>query len=505
MVSDTVCNVASGSMRWSGLVLVGALAISACAGDDDTATDATNPASTTSTTAVAPVATTDAVPNTTAVPDTTVPATTVAETTVAETTVPETTVPANVNPDGVPALPPLDDAVALPIVFVHGFAGSAQQIESNAMRFEMNGYPVDRIVAYEQDGAGLDPSVFVPGLAETVDATLAEFGVEQVYLIGHSRGTFVSNSYLDDPANAAKVAKYVAIDGRPCPELAHTPPCYAPTQELFPGQAHVEVASSPEAFAAQFEFLFGAAPEVVDVAAQVDPIVIEGRAVNFPANTGRADTTLDIWEIDPATGQRLGDAPHATFELGDDGAFGPVELAHGAHYEYALTSAESPTVHHIYVQPYLRSSRFVRLLSGGPESTTRMNTNTSDAHTSLIVMRMREWYAGPETDADVLEITSDAGTVAVLPEFVGRGAIGIHVHDDADTPGDSTLTPLPFFSEQPFQSGVDVFLPAAPDASGTITITNYPRGDESRPQVFAVPNWPSSTHAVSLLFTDFPL
>ena len=485
-------------MRWERLLVAGALVIAAaCSGDDDSATDTVA--------AVAPAATTTAaittVPATTTVPETTVPETTAPETTVAATTVPATTQPANVNPDGVPALAPLDDAVALPIVFVHGFAGSAQQIESNAMRFEMNGYPVDRIVAYEQDGAGLDPGVFVPGLAETVDATLAEFGVEQVYLIGHSRGTFVSNSYLDDPANAAKVAKYVAIDGRPCPELAHTPPCYAPTQELFPGQAHVEVASSPEAFAAQFEFLFGAAPEHVDVAAQVDPIVIEGRAVNFPANTGRADTTLDIWEIDPATGQRLGDAPHATFELGDDGAFGPVELAHGAHYEYALTSAESPTVHHIYVQPYLRSSRFVRLLSGGPESTTRMNANTSDAHTSLIVMRMREWYA----DEDVLEIASDAGTVEVLPEFVGRGAIGIHVHDDAATPGESTLTPLPFFSEQPFQSGVDVFLPATPDASGTITITNYPRGDESRPQVFNVPNWPSSTHAVSLLFTDFPV
>src|SRR5690606_8511262 len=177
-----------------------------------------------------------------------------------------------------------------------------------------------------------------------------------------------SNNYLDDPANAAKVAKYVAIDGRPCPELAHTPPCYAPTQELFPGQAHVEVASSPEAFAAQFESLFGTPPELVDVAPQVDPIVIEGRAVNFPANTGRAGATLDIWEIDPTTGQRMGDAPHATFELPDDGAFGPVELAHGGHYEYALSAPDSPSVHHIYVQPYLRSSRFVRLLSGAADS-----------------------------------------------------------------------------------------------------------------------------------------
>ncbi|HWL43053.1 MAG TPA: hypothetical protein VNQ73_08920 [Ilumatobacter sp.] len=499
-------------MKWGAFFLTAALATAsvACSGDDDSVAETTPPATAAVTQPATPPPTTT--PPAATTQPVTQPSTTLPETTLPATTQPPTIAPPDtgINPDGVDALPPLDDAVALPIVFVHGFAGSAQQIESNAMRFEMNGYPVDRIVAYEQDGAGLDPLVFVPGLADTVDATLAEYGVDQVYLIGHSRGTSVSNAYLDDADHAAKVAKYVAIDGRPCPELAHTPPCYAPTQAVFAGQAHVEVASSPEAFAAQFEFLFDVPPAVVDVVAQREPVVIEGRAVDFPANTGRAGTTLDIWQIDPATGQRLADTPHATFALADDGAFGPVELAHGAHYEYALTSPESATVHHIYVQPYLRSSRFVRLLSGGPESVTRVNTNASDDHVSLIAMRMREWYAEDRADVDgdqrdVLELSSVDGTVDALAKFVGNGTIGVHLHDDAATPGESTLTPLPFFSEQPFQSGVDVLLPASPDASGTITVTNYPRGDRSAPQTFNVPDWPSSGHAVSLLFTDFPL
>ncbi|MET0738819.1 MAG: hypothetical protein ABW035_11125, partial [Acidimicrobiales bacterium] len=63
---------------------------------------------------------------------------------------------ATVNEEGVDPLPPLPDDVALPIVFVHGFAGSAQQYESQAMRFVANGYPQDRIVAYDHDGAGTD-------------------------------------------------------------------------------------------------------------------------------------------------------------------------------------------------------------------------------------------------------------------------------------------------------------------------------------------------------------
>ena len=135
----------------------------------------------------------------------------------AGTDAPTTTVDPALNPDGVDPLPPLPDDVALPIVFVHGFAGSAQQYESQKMRFVANGYPADRIVAYEHDGAGMDIAGYAAGTVATIDEALAEFGVEQVYLVGHSRGTFVSDSVLADPAQAAKVAKYVAIDGRPCP------------------------------------------------------------------------------------------------------------------------------------------------------------------------------------------------------------------------------------------------------------------------------------------------
>src|SRR4030043_2274368 len=45
-----------------------------------------------------------------------------------------------------------------PIVFIHGFAGSAAQFESQAMRFESNGYPASYIAAYEYDSSpGLSP------------------------------------------------------------------------------------------------------------------------------------------------------------------------------------------------------------------------------------------------------------------------------------------------------------------------------------------------------------
>jgi pimeloyl-ACP methyl ester carboxylesterase len=402
------------------------------------------------------------------------------------------------DPDGTDPAAALPDDVALPIVFVHGFAGSAQQYESQAMRFVANGYPAERIVAYDHDGAGLDIEGYTAGLDEVVDQTLEDLQADQVYLVGHSRGTTVSSAYLGDADRAAKVAKYVAIDGQPCPKVV---PCVAPNQAALPGQAHVETATSKESFAMQYQFLVGEEPDVVDIVAQREPVVLSGRAVNFPANTGREGTTLDVWEIAPDTGQRIGPEPVASFDLGADGAFGPLEVKTGGHYEYALSSDPSSTEHHLYPQPYVRSSGLVRLLSSPPDGPTRTNTNAGDDHSSIIAIRMREWYA---TDAaDVLEVSTDGSEpVNAIVDFVGDGAIGLHLHDDDATPGETSFAALPYFAEQPFQSGIDVFMPASPEADGTITVTNHPRGDATRPQTFNVPNWPSSGHTISLMFAD---
>jgi hypothetical protein len=132
-------------------------------------------------------------------------------------------------------------------------------------------------------------------------------------------------------------------------------------------------------------------------------------------------------------------------------------------------------------------------------------------HTALVVIRMREWYAHDDADlpgdqSDVLTVTTgDRGPVNVLTGFVGNATIGLHLHDDAATPGQTTLAALPYFSTQPFQSGVDVFVPASADARGTVTVRNIPRGDTSRPQTLNVPNWPSDLHSVSVVFTDYPV
>jgi hypothetical protein len=80
--------------------------------------------------------------------------------------------------------------------------------------------------------------------------------------------------------------------------------------------------------------------------------------------------------------------------------------------------------------------------------------------------------------------------------------IGIHAFD-AGLDKVSTLAPIPFFLAQTFQTGVDIWMPATDPPDGTISFTNEPRGDTSRPQTVNVPNWASDDHRVSIQFNDY--
>ncbi|HKO94858.1 MAG TPA: hypothetical protein VJU61_27080, partial [Polyangiaceae bacterium] len=56
---------------------------------------------------------------------------------------------------------------------------------------------------------------------------------------------------------------------------------------------------------------------------------------------------------------------------------------------------------------------------------------------------------------------------------------------------------------QPFQTGADVYMPAADPTDGVITLTSLPRGDASKPQVLSMPNWPSDKHTIMVYFNDY--
>ena len=422
----------------------------------------------------------------------------------------------------------------LPIVFVHGAAGSAAQIQAQAMRFVANGVPAEKIHTFEYD-AGVEGIAMAAGgqlllpLYQFLLDVTAQHGVDQVYLIGHSLGTIVSTEYLASgflttplpvPAPANLVAGFVSIDGAVSPVCPGLVPCIGifdgessigmgQNNTYIENQAHVEVATSPESFESQFAFFYGQRPEIVDITLQGPEVSVAGRAVTFPQNTGRPDPQLAIWPIDSQTGFRASAEPVARLTPDSDGFWGPVRLRTDTHYEFLLTASDS-VPHHFYMPRFVRDTAHVRLLSGPNDSDTRSNTNLGDGHAAIVISRMREWFGDHATAGnDIVEISTtsaslgDQPVVNAITPAAGNDTIGIHIHDDAASPQQTTLEPLPYFPDQAFQTGVDVYMPAAEPPDGTVTLRLIPRGRSEFSQTVNFPNWASSGHRVSINFNDF--
>lgn len=405
--------------------------------------------------------------------------------------------------------PPPSEDPQLPIIFVHGAAGSGAQYQTQAMRFASNGYPADRILAFEYPGTSPHDA---GALDDFVDDVRTRFGVDKVHLVAHSMGTSVGSSlldgYLTSWTRARKVAKYIGIDGFTSSSCPGSVPCMGifvssgrtlgSNNVYFPNQSHVEVVTSPESFVEQYKFLTGSAPTTTNITPMTSSVTISGRAVYFPANQGVSGAQLKIWQIDANSGHRLQSTPVAQFNIGTSGNWGPVQLNPQARYEMEVIHSGSRT-YHFYSQPFVRSTDLVRLLMSEPDSELAQNTNVGDYHSTLVISRYKEWWSTKASGNDILRVS---GT-NIITSDIGNADIGIHAHDDAATPGATTLAPLSYFNDQAFQAGVDIYLPATTPPNGSISLVSYPRGDLQRPQTITVPNWASSQHAISVTFNDW--
>lgn len=419
---------------------------------------------------------------------------------------------------------------ALPMIFVHGFLGSGQQFEAQALRFASNGYPDDHIESLEYDSLAVGADTSGEGaraeLWNELDQRIADAtdrtGTDQVYLLGHSLGTAVVQGYLNsDPARAANVARYVNLDGSPSnPDdgsggsVPDTVPTLAiwgegPERQLdgatnvtFADQAHTEVVNSAESFAEMYEFLTGEPPTYTEVVRQpADEIEVSGRVQLFPANTGPAGAVLDIYAIDGETGFRLDDTPEATFEIGEDGSWGPFDADGETFYEFAITRPDTENTHHIYTQRFVRSDRWVHLLTSEPGGLADSFWEFNEANSNIVVTRNEEWWGGEGDASDVLEINGDSVINGATSPRSNR-TIAIFVHD-AGLDGVSDLeTPVTPFGTGAFLTGVDLHIPAANPPDGTVTVSADPRNGAG-PETFCLPNWSSDLHRSSLQFNSY--
>jgi pimeloyl-ACP methyl ester carboxylesterase len=409
------------------------------------------------------------------------------------------------------AKPPLN-----PIIFVHGGSGSAAQFESQAMRFASNGYPHRYIRALEYDSSQI--GAILPSVLAELDLLIAELqaatGRAQVDLLGHSLGTFVSQTYLSTPARAANVAHYVNIDGGSAP----APPGGVPTLALWAGadppvgsiagalnvtlagQEHIECATSAEAFFEMYHFFRGEAPATTDIVAEPPgQVSISGQVNFFPNNMGIAGARLEIWEVDAATGFRNGQGPVAERLIGESGDWGPIdEVKAGRHYEFAVLREGEVDVDFFY-EPFPRSDHLIRLnIATGLAPFIDASPN----HTALTVVRQRELCGDLGAGSDVLEIagTNVINTTTASCASVALGSAAFFAFDD-NSDGVSNVNFVPFpFGPLAFLTAADLFIPAAPPAS--VSVVTVPRGGGASRTV-NVPNRPSSEARVVVNLWDF--
>jgi pimeloyl-ACP methyl ester carboxylesterase len=403
-----------------------------------------------------------------------------------------------------------------PILFVHGIEGSGAQFDSQAMRFNSNGYPrrwIDE-VDYNSTRAVADKSEVDQQIDDAIAALKQRTGKSQVDVVAHSLGTSVMYDYLTNGPMAAQrranVAHYINVDGQDqnpgVPTLAVWAGRGTPGRHIdgaqnvtIPNQTHVQTCTSAESFITYYRFLTGQRP-AHDIVRQSGAIQVAGKALNFPQNSGLAGATVQIWPL-KADGTRSTTSPAHSIAITDDstggGAWGPVTIQSGKRYEFTLLRPGLPTLH-IYYEPSVRSDYTLRLLASPAVETY---AGFRPGSMSAVNIRYKELWGDQGAQNDRLLVNGVNVCNATLCPISKQ--VNAFFAFDRNRDGETDLSsPDPVLGNLPFIQGGDVYVPSASPPSGTATWQLDSRGGGPI-RTLKVPNWDSMTDGVTLQWNDF--
>jgi triacylglycerol lipase len=179
---------------------------------------------------------------------------------------------------------------------------------------------------------------------------------------------------------------------------------------ILPGLDHREIAFHPRAFAAIYETVTGKRPATVEIKPEPAPVLdglVAGFANGAPTNLPLVGASVEVYEIDPASGARRGEAVHRTTTR-FEGRWGPFTAKPDAYYEFVVAMPGYPT-HHVYRTPFPRSSRYVHL------HLRPLDAKLKDAAASVSMTRPRG-YLGHGRDTFTID--------GKVPEGVNTGVPG---------------------------------------------------------------------------------
>lgn len=135
------------------------------------------------------------------------------------------------------------DAQALststPVVFVHGYTGSASNWVTAMSVFRLNGWSGSNLFAYEYDSYG-NNITNAQGLAAFVNNVKAQTGASKVAIVNHSMGGLVSQYYLKVLGGNTSVSHLASIAGaNHGTTFAGACLIYTTCQQMYPGSSFI--------------------------------------------------------------------------------------------------------------------------------------------------------------------------------------------------------------------------------------------------------------------------
>jgi pimeloyl-ACP methyl ester carboxylesterase len=237
------------------------------------------------------------------------------------------------------------------------------------------------------------------GVFATDDQLNSEFNGRGAFLRGLNDGeSEVTPGVAFLTLRSDGMDKYAQADGRfigkpgtPTGVTVEGPELKGATNLVLGALDHREVAFHPRAFREIYKFIAGREPaRIVIVPEQSVTLggLVTGTPGGAPTNRPVAGATVDVFRVDPETGERKGNAVHSA-KTGADGRWGPAQVEPSWSLEFVLTSPDAPTTH-IYRSPFPRSSEMVHLRAARP-----LGPADKDAAAVVILSRPRGYFGLP--------------------------------------------------------------------------------------------------------------
>jgi triacylglycerol lipase len=135
-------------------------------------------------------------------------------------------------------------ATHVPVVFVHGYTGSASNWTTAEAVFAAGGYSTNEMFAYQYNWAQSNKTS-AAGLATYVQQVLAQTGASQVDIVNHSMGGLVSDWYIKELGGQPYVRHLASIAGaNHGTTYATACTIYPSCQEMLPGSTFVQTVTS---------------------------------------------------------------------------------------------------------------------------------------------------------------------------------------------------------------------------------------------------------------------